>query len=153
MLTLLNVKRIRTLRYKSAQFAIIFLYFSSKNQAGQQVYALIKCELHLFNGFQANILVGNNILSLEGFAIDINKNCAPIGCCGVIIAINIRQRKYFFRRKLLTSNKNVILPRSKSMIFFVPVFLPNDRIFLFHPITQVNLTLYTHIVNYTILGS
>ena len=36
------------------------------------------------------------------------------------------------------------------MILLASVFLPSDRNFLFHSITQANLTLYAQIVNYTI---
>ena len=76
--TPLNVREIGTLKHVFAQFTTISLYFLDENQAEQQVYASIKCELHLVDGLQANILVGNDILSLEGFAIDISKNCALI---------------------------------------------------------------------------
>lgn len=34
------------------------------------------------------------------------------------------------------------------MIPLLPMPLPNDQDFLFHPVTQNNLTLYTHIVDY-----
>lgn len=144
----LNIREIRTLRYKSAQFVTISLYFLGKNQAEQQVYALIKSELHLVDALQANILIENDILSLEGFAIDISKNRTFIRSCGVLIAINTRQRGQFFRKKLFASNKNVISLCSKSMILLVPVFLLDNCNFLFYLITQANLTLYMYIVDY-----
>ena len=149
MSTHLNVSGIGTLRHKSAQFATISLYYSGENQAGQQVYAPIKCELHLVDGLRVNILVGNDILSPESFAINISKNRALIGICGVTIAINARQRRQFLRRKLLASYNNMIPPCSKSMIPLAPVSLPDDRDFLFHPTTQANLSLYMRIVNHT----
>lgn len=148
--TSLNVRGIRTSKHKSAQFAALFLYFPGKNETGQRVYASIKCELHLVNGLQANILVRNNILSSEGFMINLNKNRAFIGSYGVTIPINARQRKQFIRRKLFASDDNVVPPCSKTMIFLAPVSLPDDRDFLFHLTTQANLTFYTHIVDHTI---
>lgn len=113
------------------------------------MYASIKCELHLVDGLQANILVGNDILSPEGFVININKNRVFIGSYKVTIPINAKQRGRFLRRKLLASGDNVVPPRSKTMIPLALVSLPNDRDFLFHLTTQANLTLYAHIVDHT----
>lgn len=129
---------------------MLSLYFPGKNQATQQVYAPIKCELHLINGFPVNILVRNNILSPERFVININKNHAFIGICRVTIPINARQRGQFLKRKLLASNKNVIPPCSKTMISLSPVSLSDKLNFLFYPTTQANLTLYIHIVDHTL---
>lgn len=42
----------------------------------------------MINGFEANILVENNILSLESFVININKNCTFIKSYKVTIFIN-----------------------------------------------------------------
>lgn len=135
MSTLLNVRVIETLKHKSAQFATFCLYFPSDDQARQQVYASIKYKLHLVDGFRANILVGNDILSPKGFAININKNCALIISCGVTILINARQRGQFFRRKLLARDNNMVPPRSETIIPLAPVSLPDERNFLFYPIT------------------
>lgn len=90
MFTLLKVKGIGASKHKFAQFAIFFLYFLGKNKAGQRVYTLIKCKLHLVDGLQVNILMENDILLPEGFVINIKKNCAFIGSCGVTIPINTR---------------------------------------------------------------
>lgn len=131
--TPLNIRGIGTSKHKSAQFAALPFYFPGKNWAGQQVYALIKCELHLVNGFQANILVGNNILFSKDFAININKNRALIGSCRVTISINAKQRKQFFRRKLLASNNNMVLPCSETIIPLALISLSDDCDFLFYP--------------------
>lgn len=92
--------------------------------------------------------MGNDILSPKSFVININRNSAFIGSCKVIIPINAKQCGRCLRRKLFASGDNVIPPRSKTMIFFAPVSLPNNRDFLFHLTTQANLTLYAHIVNH-----
>lgn len=149
MSTTLNVRGIGTLKHKFAQFAALSLYFPGENETGQRVYTSIKCELHLVDGLRANILVGNDILSSKGFVININKNCTFIGSCGVTIPINAKQHGQFLRRKLLASGDNVVPPRSKTIIPPVPVSLPNNCDFLFHPTTQANLTLYAHIVDHT----
>lgn len=150
MSMLLNVRGIGTSKHESAQFAALSLYFLSENQGGQQMYALIKCKLYLVDGLQANILIENDILFSEDFAIHISKNRALIGRYGVIIAINARQHRQFLKQKLLARNNNVIPPCSKSMIPLAPVSLSDDRDFLFYSTTQANLILYAQIVNYTI---
>lgn len=147
MSTPLKVREIEASKHKSTQFATLSFYFLGEDQVKQRVYTSIKCELHLVNGFQANILVGNNILSRKGSVININKNCALIGSYKVTISINARQRWQFLRRKLFATNNNVVLPHLKMMIPLSPVFLPDNRDFLFHPTTQVNLTLYAQIVD------
>lgn len=90
MLNFLKVRDIWALKYKSAQFTALSLYFPGENKAGQQMYAPMRCKLYLVDGLQANILVENNILSLKGFVINFNKNCALISSCKVTIPINTR---------------------------------------------------------------
>lgn len=85
----------------------------------------------------------------KSFAINISKNHTFIRSCGVTFAINTRQRRQFFRRKLLASDNNVIPLRSKLMIPLIPVFLPDNRNFLFYLTTQAKLTLYAQIVDHT----
>ena len=51
MSTPLNVRGIGTSNHESAQFAILSLYFPGEVKTGQRVYASIKCELHLVDGF------------------------------------------------------------------------------------------------------
>lgn len=80
--------------------------------------------------------------------ININKNCALIRSCKITIPINVRQRKQFFRKKLLASNNNVLPLCSKTMIFLIPVFLLDNCDFLFYPTTQANFILYINIIDY-----
>lgn len=54
----------------------------------------------------------------------------------------------FLTRKLLASQKTVLLPQSEATVSLIPIPLPDDRDFLFHPATQANLTLFTQIVDY-----
>lgn len=127
--TLLNVRGIGTSKHKSAQFAALLLYFLGEDQAGQQVYTSIKWKLYLVNSLRANILVGNDILSLEGFVININKNRALIESCGVTIPINIKQCGEFLRRKFLVENDRLVPPRSETIISLLSVPFLDDRDF------------------------
>lgn len=151
MSTPLQVRGIAASKHKSRDFAALFLYFLGRNDAGQQVYASLTCEIHLVKGLKANLLIGNNIMSPEGFVIDVKKRSLLIGTCKVTVHIDARQHGQFLTRKLLSSQKTVVPPRSEAMISLVPLALPDDRDFLFHPAIQANFTLFTHLVNYETL--
>lgn len=148
MSTFLKVREIGASKHKSGEFAALSLYFPGKNSTGQLVYASLTCEIHLVEDLKANLLIGNDIMSLEGFVIDVKGKNALIGSCGVTVPIDARQREQFLTRKLLASQETVLSPQSEAMVLLVPMPLPDDCDFLFHPTTQANLTLFTHIVNH-----
>ena len=144
----LKIRRIKASKRKSEEFATLSLYFPRKNNAKQLVYAFIICEIHLVENLKANLLIRNNIMSLEGFVINVKRKKALINSCKVTISIDTRQRGQFLAKKLLTSQEIVILPNSKAIISLFPLLLPNNRDFMFHPATQPSLTLFIHIVDY-----
>ena len=148
MSTPLKVRGIGASRHESDEFTALSLYFPGKDGAGKLVYASLRCEIHLVEGLRANLLIGNDIILPENFVIDIEKKTTLIGSCGVIVPISARQREQFLIRKLLTSESTVVPPRSEAMIPLVPVSVPDDRDFLFHPAAQPNLTLFTHIIDH-----
>lgn len=117
-----------------------YLFLPGEDKKGQRVYALFKCELHLVEGLRANILVGNDILSPEGFVLNAKMGHAVIGSCGVTIPVKAKQRgRQFLKRRLLTKDDGVVPPRSETRIPLLPVPLPDDRDYLFHPATQANM--------------
>ena len=136
------------MRHESNQFAELSLFFPGENGKGEMVYASIKCKLHLVKGFRANILIGNNILTLEGFVINIGLGHAVIGSYGVKIMIRARQRGQFLRKRLLAKKDGVVPPRFEVIIPLLPISLPNNKDFLFHPTAQTNLTLFAHIIHH-----
>ena len=144
----LKVRRIKASKHESGEFAALFLYFPGRDNTGQQVYAFLTCKIYLVKGLRANLLIGNNIMSPEGFIIDIKRRSILIRSCGVTVPIDVRQRGQFFTRRLLASQDTVIPPRSEAMVSIVPLPLPDDRDFLFHPSTQTSLTLFIHLVNH-----
>lgn len=148
MSTILKVRRIGASKYEFAQFAELSLFLPGENDKGQKVYTSFKCELHLVEGLRANMLIGKDILAPENFLLNIGLGYAVVGSCGVKITIKAKQRGQFLRRKLLAENDGVVSPCFEAMILILPVPLPDDRDFLFHPATQTNLTLYTHIVDH-----
>lgn len=42
----------------------------------------------------------------------------------------------------------VVPPRSKAIVLLVPLLLPDNRDFLFHPATQANLTLFIYFIDH-----
>ena len=144
----LKVRGIETSKHESAQFAEVSLFLPGENLEGQQVYASFKCELHQVDGLRANILIGNNILAPEGFILNFKMGHAVVRSYRVTIPIKARQRGQFLKRRLLAKSDGMMPPRSETMVLLLPVLLPDDRDFLFHPTTQANLTLYTHIVDH-----
>ena len=126
MSTSLNVREIGTSKHESAQFGALSLYFPGEDETRQRVYASIKYELYLVDGFQANLLVRNDILSPKSFVININMNRAFIGSCEVTIPIKARQRGLFLKRRLLEKSDRIVPPRSETMIPLLPIPLPDD---------------------------
>lgn len=90
-------------------------------------------------------------MSLKGFVIDVKEWSALIKSYGLTVSIDTRQRRQFLTKMLLASQETVLFPHSKVMVLLVSLLLPNNRDFLFHPATQANLTLFTHIVDYQTL--
>ena len=148
MSTPLKVRGIGTSKYKSAQFAEVALFLPGESNKGQKVYASIRCELHLVKSFRANILIGNNILASKSFVLNVTLGHALMGSCGVKIAVRVRQRGQFLKRRLLAEKDDVIPPRSKTMISLLSVPLPNDKDFLFYPTAQPDLMLFAHIIHH-----
>lgn len=54
------------------------------------------------------------------------------------------------RRKLLAESNEIVPPRFEAMIPLLPVLFSDNRDFLFYPTTQINLTLFAHIINHEI---
>ena len=148
MLTPLKVWKIRASKHKSGEFAALSLYFPSKNDMGQWVYASLTCKIHLIKDLRANLLIGNNIMSLKGFIIDIKRRSVFIENCGVTVPIHARQTGQFLIRRLLASQETVIFFYSEAMVSLIPLALPNVLNFLFYLAIHNNLILFTHLIDH-----
>lgn len=91
MSTSLKVRGIGASKHKSSEFVVLSLYFPSKNNVRELVYALLQCEIHFVEGLRANLLIGNNIMSSEAMVINLGKKTALISACGVTINVNAKQ--------------------------------------------------------------
>ena len=145
----LKVRGIGTSKHKSKEFALIALYIPGLDQEGSEVYACIKCELHLVESLKANIIIGNNILCTEGFTINLASAFTHIPSCGVTIVINTRNHSQFLRCNVLANATTFMPPKSEAFINFQQIPLPDSRDFLFQPFPQQQLTLYSHFFDHT----
>lgn len=64
------------------------------------------------------MLVGNNMLYMEGFAINLSTSSALIQSCGVNIDLSARQHSEFLREKMLASDPTLVAPQSEALIAF-----------------------------------
>ncbi len=87
----LKVRGIGTSKHESGQFALTMLHIPGTDDKGREVYASLTCKLHLVDGLKANMLVGNDVLCTEGFAVNLYNSSALIHSCDVRIDINTRQ--------------------------------------------------------------
>lgn len=85
------------------EFTTLSLYFLRKNNAKQLIYTFLTCKIHFVEDLRANLLISNNIMSPEGFIIDVKGKNTLIGSCGVIVPIEAKQKRQFLTKKLLIS--------------------------------------------------
>lgn len=69
---------------------MLFLYFSSKNNVEKLVYILLQYEIHFIEGLYVNLLISNDIISLEAMVIDLRKKTALIGVYKITINMNAK---------------------------------------------------------------
>ena len=144
----LKVRGIGASKHESGHFALTTLYIPGTDEKGREVYASITCELHLVDGLKANMLVGNDVLCTEGFAVNLYNSSALIHSCGVRIDINARQHSEFLRHRALAIVLTIIPPHSEALVAFQRIKLPDSRDFLFSRAPQHHLTLYSHLLDH-----
>lgn len=89
MTVFLNVRDIGTSKRKSGDFALTTIYIPNIDKKGHKVYASISYELHLVDKLKVNILVDNNRLCTESFAINLSTSSTLIHSCSVKIDITL----------------------------------------------------------------
>lgn len=70
---------------------MLSLYFPSKNNVGDLIYASLQCEIYFIEGLYANLLMSNDIVSSKAMVINLKKKTALIGACVVTIDVNAKQ--------------------------------------------------------------
>lgn len=101
----------------------------------------------MVDGLRANILIGNNILALESFVLNVRLGHALLVSSEVKITIKAKQKGQFLKRKLLAEKDDIVPLHFEIMISLVRMSLPDDRNFLFHPTAQASLMLFANIMH------
>lgn len=78
----------------------------------------ITCKLYQVNRLKINILIGNNVLYMKGFAINLSISSTLIHSCSVRINISARQYSEFLEKKILASDSILMLLQSKALVNF-----------------------------------
>ena len=149
MLVLLKIRDIDASKQKAGNFALTTIYLPSIDKKSREVYVSINCKLHLVDGLKANMLMGNNVLCIEGFAINLSTSSTLIHSCGMKIDIDARQHSNFLKERALASAPIIMPSQSEALGAFQHIELPDSHDFLFHLFSQQHLTLYSHILDHT----
>ena len=112
----LKVKGIGAFRHESGEFALTTLYMPDLDREGSEVYPCVHCELHLVDGLNANMLIGNDVFCTEGFTIHLANASVHILSYGVTIVISARNHSQFLKRNVLANTTTFIPPRSKAFV-------------------------------------
>ena len=68
----LKVRGVGTSKYKTLEYVIISIYFLGVNNKNNSLFLVYFCKkLYLIDSLRAKILIGNNIISLEGIVINL----------------------------------------------------------------------------------
>lgn len=109
MTSFLHVKSIGTAIHLSKNFIHIPFYFFGTNNNSKSVLAEIKQEVHLVEKLKIEMLVGNDILVLKRFILDLSNKETTISSCNTKIKILMKFRGQFISKKILAI-KNFVIP-------------------------------------------
>lgn len=147
---LLKVRDISTFKYKSEKFMHTVFYISDFSYNGTKVYICIKSKLYLVEALKTNILIGNNILYMKSFLINLLSIFAHIQSCNIDIIINTKQYTQYLKHRVLANVATFISLKSKALISFQQMSLSSLCNFLFHSFSQLYLILYAYLIDYII---
>ena len=145
----LKVRGVGSSQHETSEYVITPCYFPGIDEQGNDVLACIRREIHIVDGLRAKMLIGNDFIGPEGITIDVAKEKAYIDSCKTSITITARQRGQFIRRKVHALSATKIPPHSEGIvpISTSSLSLPDDRDYIFEPTKQVNVVLFSHMVD------
>ncbi len=125
------------------------LYSLEKTPNGELVYTSIHSILHLIDGPTANIMIGTDIIGLEGIIIILTKKSAYVSSYVITFETDVNQQTPFICRTLLAQDNVIVSPHSQALISFTSTSLPDDRHILFKLLpSQGRITLFLHLMDY-----
>lgn len=120
-------------KHESRNIVLTTIYISGIDKKSHEIYRSISYELHRVDGLKVNMLVGNDVLCTEDFAIYLSILFTLIHSCDVKIDINARQYSKFLRHKALASTSTIVSLYSEAVVALQYIKLSDSRDFLFSP--------------------
>lgn len=111
----LKVWNIGTSKHKIDKYILEPFYLPAKSNNNKQIMACICQKLYIIDNLKANLLIKNNIISIEDIKIDIGNKKAYMFGCKATISIIARQKSWFIRR-MFYSATHIIIPL-QSQVF------------------------------------
>ena len=146
MISSLKIRDLNTNRHEIWKYVICDIYLLNiKND--KKIMLFIQREIYLINNLKINILIKNDITSVEKFIIDMTKKHVIINNINVFIALNIRSFKIVIQRLIHLRKIIVIFLHAKMIIFVHNVILSINRDFLFELNDDINLSMYVYLVD------
>lgn len=148
MLVSLKVRGVGAFKHELGRFILTILNIPNIDEKSREVYTSITYKLHLVDRLKTNILVGNNMLYTEGFAVNLYNSFVLIHNYSVKIDINTRQQLEFLRLRALVNASTIIPSHLEVLVAFQYIKLPDSHDFLLSPAPQQHLTLYFHLLDH-----
>ena len=71
MVTSLKVRGIGISKYKTSEYITILIYLPGIDKSSKLILVYFRKELYLVDSLRSKILIGNNIINLEGIVINL----------------------------------------------------------------------------------
>ena len=119
--------------------------FDTKND--QKITSLFRREIHFIDNLKINMLLDNDIIELENFAIDMTKKHAMINNIDIIISLKIRFLKLTIQRSIHLKKITIISSYVEMIVVVHHVELSTTKDFLFESNDNLNFILYAHLID------
>ena len=151
MTTALRVKEIDSFTHKFTEFICISIYFSKvmKNFNDTAALAFIIREIYLIDDLKVKMLIKNDFLSFENFIIDVEDKSITIESCKIEISLKIQSKDRYLRRTIHAQQAMMLHSKQKQFLS-IRIKISNERDFYFEPDSNVNFTMYSHILDVNI---
>jgi hypothetical protein len=135
-------------RFPSNEFVLLDFYFPGRD--GRTAH--IKCEVHLVESLDANLLIGVDVQSTEGIVSDPQNGTVTFcNCANIIVDAEVKTRSNLpYKRKVYAKKETRLPPRKITNVQIdQPQHVPKDRDLLFNPRGIVDRKSRKHVVKPT----
>ena len=146
----LRVRRVRLNHHETSEYITQKIYLPVTNNDDNSILIYLYRELYIINNLRAKILIRNNIIGPKNIIIDVVNKQARIKSCNAISTITTKPREEYIRKRILAKDLTIISLKSEKILATRSVNLLLDRDFIFKPTKQVNLTIFTYLIDYKI---